>query len=153
MRLIAFDPGEETGWATGTVEDGVLTITDHGWQRWWPCAIRYRRSMEADPYDETIFEGWRLTQKGARVTVGSDMPWSQFIGIMKLVAHDHGKPVIEQPPALKRVINTRMLPHKKWLPASEVEHNRDAIRHLVHRAVFEHGVKKIIKANGEEVIL
>lgn len=152
MRLIAFDPGTETGWAAGEITDGRLTILDHGWLGWWPCALKYARTMDTAPFDETIFEGWRLTAVGGKTLRGSDMPWSQFIGVMKYAAHLAGTPTYEQPPAYKSVINTRMDGHK-WLPASDVEHNRDAIRHLVYRAVFHHKVNAITLANGKEVLL
>jgi hypothetical protein len=157
VNLIAFDPGTETGWATGTIEDGVLTVNDHGWEYWWPCGLRIARTLDEKPgsYDEVVFEGWRLTKdlNKVRGLFGSDMPWSQFIGIMKHAASKHGVHVVEQPPAFKTVVNNRMAEYGKWLPASEVEHNRDALRHLIGRAIFGHHVHTIIKSNNERIDL
>ena len=137
MRVISFDPGEQTGVAVGVIEDGRVVVEHHGWDRWVDAAYRYKRG--ADDFDHCVYESWLLTKRGAKNLLGSDMPWSQFIGMMKMISWDHGTDLTRQEPADKYWLDA-VMGGTDYLPKSEVEHNRDALRHLFIYAIRNHGV-------------
>ena len=139
-RVIAFDPGEQTGVAIGTIDANVLEVEHFGWDRWMDAAYRFKRGAEG--FDHCVYESWKLTARGAKNLKGSDMPWSQFIGMMKMVCHDNDITLSVQEPAEKYVIDARM-GDLDYLPKGEVEHHRDALRHLIKYAVENHNVKSI----------
>ena len=144
MRVIAFDPGEQTGYAVGTIDGDVLRVEAFGWDRWRDSAYRFRAGAEG--FDHCVYESWKLTRRGAKTLVGSDMPWSQFIGMMKMVCWDNQITMSVQEPAEKYVINARMTGDENgsdYLPAGPVEHHKDALRHLIKYAVEKHGVTSI----------
>ncbi len=143
MKVIAFDPGEQTGYADGEIDGTTLTIVSHSWDRWVNVAFDFRKRAEG--YDHCVYESWRLTARGAKNLRGSDMPWCQFIGMMKMVCHDNKITLSVQEPAEKYVIDARM-GSLDYLPSSEVEHNRDALRHLIKYAVEKHSVTTIVYA-------
>lgn len=140
MRVIAFDPGEQTGVAAGVIEGDTLTIKHFGWDRWRDAAYKFRAG--ASNYDHCVYESWKLTARGAKTLKGSDMPWSQFIGMMKMICWDNEINMSVQDPAEKYVIDARM-GSLDYLPKGSVEHHRDALRHLIKFAVEKHGVTKV----------
>ena len=141
MRVISFDPGEQTGVAVGTIEVPDLRIESFGWDRWLDAAYRFRRG--ATGFDHCVYESWRLTKRGAKTLLGSDMPWSQFIGMMKMVCLDHEIPMSTQPPADKYWLDD-LMGNTDYLPKGSVEHHRDALRHLIKYALLEHGATRIV---------
>jgi len=140
LRVIAFDPGEQTGVATGLIVGQILDVSHFGWDRWVDAAYRFKRG--AASYDHCVYESWKLTARGAKNLRGSDMPWSQFIGMMKMVCHDNNITLSVQDPAEKYVIDARM-GGTDYLPNGEVEHHRDALRHMIKFAVEQHSVTTI----------
>lgn len=138
-HMWACDPGVDTGWAKGISHpDGALVITGYGYAPWKQVAIWLHDMVNGpDPCDEVIYESWRLTDKGASVLKGSDLPSSQFIGAMKQtiwLAQRNGilvRLAPEQAPERKYVVNGWF--GEDYLPRDEKEHARDAIRHLVFR--------------------
>jgi hypothetical protein len=126
----------------GHVDDGKVVVTKHGWDPWRAFALRlYDRMMnfEEEGFDVIVMEDWRLTKRGAQTLLGSDLPSSQCLGAIRL-AYDlarragHGVRLVTQAPAHKYVVDSWM-GGTGYLPASEVEHNRDAIRHLYYYAL------------------
>lgn len=142
MRIIAFDPGEQTGYATGHLLDKALVIDSHGWDRWLQSAYNFRAGAETNPFDHCVYESWKLTPRGAKNLVGSDMPWSQFIGIMKIVCYDHNIPLSHQEPAAKYWLDD-VMGGTSYLPKSDVEHNRDALRHLIIYGIKRHKIAAV----------
>lgn len=145
MRIIAFDPGEETGWAHGYIKDSVLHIVDHGWTPWVECCYRFAKTqMGENPFEVVIYETWNL--RLPKELYGSDMPSSQCIGQIKAAA-TWFKPaamLVRSAPANKPVADSFMRKLAVSLPTSPVEHNRDAVRHLVHYSVHKLGVREVI---------
>ncbi len=87
IRVLAIDPGERCGWATGTIADAGLEVQDHGISFLKDMALAVHRAVVLeDRYDVVIYETFRLTHKGARVSVGSDLQTSQVIGMIRLSA-------------------------------------------------------------------
>lgn len=131
-RLIAFDPGELTGWATGTLHEGELSVVAFGYHPWKQVAVRFWRSMADQPYDVVIYESWRLTKTGQKFLLGSDMQSSQFIGAMKLACWTAVvvPEMVTQEPAHKSVIDGWMGTDHLPVDSEGKDHARDALRHL-----------------------
>jgi len=105
IRVLAVDPGERVGWATGVIwperknqgtghhyDDTLpppgplpqLIVRDHGIAFLKDMALAIHQAVVVeDKYDVVIYETWVLTPKGAKVSVGSDMQSSQFIGMVR----------------------------------------------------------------------
>lgn len=153
QNIIAFDPGEATGWATGVVEDGSLRVTGYGYDPWKVVLLRFARDMIGDDgplYDQVVYESWRLRADVMKKLVGSDMQSSQFIGGMKLlvwwcqlVGHKPTQ-LHTNEPGNKPSIDAWMKAAGKgdYLPTSDKEHPRDAVRHLYFHAIKRLNVKE-----------
>lgn len=139
-RIIALDPGDSTGWATGRVTDGRMDVTAWGYGAWKDVALRLWRAQESkDPYSHIVYEAWRLRAGHERAFIGSAMPSVQMVGQIKACAWWAPIQVrlTSQEPAIKPVIDKQMhkwLGNPDYLPSSEVEHDRDALRHLYYYA-------------------
>jgi hypothetical protein len=155
ITVIAFDPGEQTGWARGYVqvpEDGPpsLCVQASGYAPWKQVLLAYARTMLGDePYDRTVYESWRLRGDTAMSLIGSDLQSSQFIGGVKLMVwlnQTRGRPVqiATNEPGNKTSIDGWMAAAGRgdYLPSSPVEHNRDALRHIHFDAIKRLGVKE-----------
>jgi hypothetical protein len=144
--VIAIDPGEMTGWARGVIGDGVCEVHAHGYTPWQDFVIALHDRMTGDePYDVVVYESWRLRRSSALDLVGSDLQSSQCIGAIKLgcwLAQKNGRVVRvrNQEPAIKNIIDS-MKGGTDYLPKSDKEHNKDAVRHFWFYAVTEEGVK------------
>lgn len=145
--VLALDPGEMAGWARGRIEDGALRVDAFGYDPWKVLSLAvYHRMTGPEPYDVVVYEAWRLQKAKALSLVGSDMQSSQCIGCIKLscwLAGQNGNAVtlVNQEPAIKNVIDS-MKGGTDYLPErQEVEHYRDALRHLHYYAVNKGGCK------------
>lgn len=136
MRILAIDPGIDTGWAEGTIKDSQVEVTRHGWTPW----RAFTRSLDEKSlgpgleFDVIVYEWWRLTEKGAKVLIGSDMQSSQCIGAIWKVADRDKIKLVSQPPAIKNTVD-KWMGGTGYLPKSDVDHNKDAIRHLYYYAM------------------
>jgi len=145
--IIAIDPGEMTGWARGSIEDGVVTIDAEGYTPWQEFVITFAERMDQDPppYEVVVYESWRLRKSSAMELIGSDLQSSQCIGAIKLgVWRAQARGFVirmrNQEPAIKNVIDA-MKGGTDYLPKADKEHGKDAVRHLWYFAVKEMGVK------------
>lgn len=143
LSIISFDPGEQTGYATGVVEDGSLRVTSYGYDPWKVVLMRFARALLDKPeYDQVVYESWRLRADVMKKLVGSDLQSSQFIGGMKLMvwlaqSHGHTVNLFTNEPGNKTSIDGWMAAAGKgnYLPTSDKEHPRDALRHLYYHAI------------------
>lgn len=141
-KVIAFDPGEVTGWAMGLLDTEArpptLLITAFGHDPWKKVSLEYDRMMRGEaPADVVVYESWRLRPDKAKELVGSDMQPSQGIGIIKLGAWVSKAQLITSEPKYKTVIDA-MMGGTEYLPERDgVEHERDAVRHLCWAAVTQ----------------
>ena len=142
MRVIAIDPGVDTGWAYGTIEDGAVDIKRHGWDPWRAFCLRFydrMQNFDQEGCDVIVMEDWRLTKRGPATLLGSDLPSSQALGAIRL-AYDlarragHRVQLVTQMPATKNVVDGWM-GGTGYLPSSDVDHNRDAVRHFWYYAL------------------
>lgn len=131
MRVIAIDPGENTGWAIGAVVDGKLHVTAFGYDPWKKFCMNYMDVMDGDnSFDVVVFESWRLRASEMKALLGSDLPSSQCIGVIKYGAWKHKKQLVTSEPSNKPVIDGQM-GGTDYLPGRDgAEHHRDAVRHL-----------------------
>jgi hypothetical protein len=113
MRGLALDPGERVGWCTFHVdkprnEPATLHIDEYGIARWKQMALGHRipplkgaalrnarppalkqheRSAQwwLPQFDFVIYENWLLTsdRDKLRGMIGSDLPWVQYIGVVR----------------------------------------------------------------------
>jgi hypothetical protein len=141
QRVIAFDPGEQTGWAIGVITGDSMVITAFGYDPWKKASMDYMRAMDGgQPFDVVVYESWRLRREKAKELSGSDMQSSQCIGIIKYGAWKHKRQLVTSEPAYKPVIDA-MMGGTEYLPERDrVEHYRDAVRHLCWYAVTKAGV-------------
>lgn len=153
ISIIAFDPGETTGYATGTVEDGTLRVTSYGDDPWKLVLLRFVRSMlghDGPAYDRVVYESWRLQPDKAHKMIGSDMQSSQFIGGVKAVVwwcQTGLQKVVTlhtNEPGNKPSVDGWMAKagDPDYLPRTDKEHPRDAVRHLYYDAIYRLGVRE-----------
>lgn len=140
---MAIDPGVTTGWAVGTITDPEgdgrleLHVERAGYDPWRSFVMMLDDAMQ-DPtrrFDVVVYETWRLYKSHAMTQVGSDMPSSQCVGCIWMAVErarraGHKVELLDQPAAYKKIIDARMGGAETYLPASDVDHDRDAVRHL-----------------------
>lgn len=102
MRVLVLDPGERVGWASAQIvtngERSLLHVTGHGIAYLKDMALAVHQAVVVEKkYDVVVFEKWVLTAKGARVSVGSHMESSQFVGMVRLCCWLAGVKVVGQP--------------------------------------------------------
>lgn len=133
--IVAFDPGERTGYVqvvvdpdfdprTGegftVVEQGVLTVRQVG---------RELRAL-LEPADVVAYETWRLYASHAKEMIGNDMQPSQVVGMIRYESWRQGKKVVSNGADIKGVA-FRTMP--QWLrdhmDKSSEQHDKDAIMH------------------------
>lgn len=153
MRVLAVDPGERIGWCTADVSPALtatttrpaelaqLHVVDHGISYLKDMALAVHLGVVVEgKYDVVVCESWRLSAKGARVSIGSDMPSSQFVGMVRLCCWVAGVPFVEQGPAAMSTARRTFDNHPSGaairdiiatLPAAHDErHNESALLHL-----------------------
>lgn len=86
----------------GKADEGTwkhtLEITGHGIAYLKDMALAVHQAVVVEKkYDVVVFEKWVLTAKGARVSVGSHMESSQFVGMVRLCCWLAGVKVVGQP--------------------------------------------------------
>lgn len=134
MRVLAIDPGERVGWARGIVSPDSLLIEDHGISGLKPFAVKLHEVI-AD-YDAVIYETFRLTPKGARTSIGSDLPTLQLVGMIRCAAWLNPEvKLIAQDPAIKKTADKTAKDEALRLIEAEPgthddAHDIDAVRHL-----------------------
>lgn len=140
-RIIAIDPGEMTGWAIGRIGDDAFVIDTYGYSPWKQFCMNYMSVMDGDdPFEIVVYESWRLRKSSAMALIGSDMPSSQCIGIIKYGGWKHGAHMHTSEPAFKDVIDKQM-GGTDYLPVRDtVEHYRDAVRHFYWYAINKGGI-------------
>lgn len=93
-RVLALDPGALVGWASAEIDDdGVWHNLEHGIDSLKDSAIQIAWDMGVDYahhkfpiYDVIVVENWTLYRQHAEDYIGSDMPYSQYIGMIRLIS-------------------------------------------------------------------
>ena len=158
MKVLAIDPGERVGWATGevlwkvrpkngeilfgvqpdeTVETEKfvdLTIGSHGITALKPFALKLFEAIGG--YDVVIYETYRISANHIKHHIGSDVPTLQLIGMIRAAAWLHPQvKLVAQGPATKATADRTMPDDLREriakLPAAHDDsHDGDALRHL-----------------------
>ena len=138
MRIISFDPGEQTGWAFADLSPEGLSNVQFGYDPWKVACMQFLKAQLGDnPFDIVVYESWRLRSTNAKQLTGSDLQSSQAIGAIKMAAWHSGAFLCTSEPSHKPVIDKAM-GGDGYLPArDQVEHYRDALRHLYWYAAFK----------------
>ena len=157
MKVLALDPGERVGWAIGTITkrvEGVLirhemTVEDHGISYLKDCYLAVDDALVDGRYDVVVMEGFKLTQRGAKTSIGSTMQTVQFIGMVRGSCWRHGVPLRMQWPADKSSARRSLkIDHpaaaamrerlEKITGAHDDRHDEDALIHLWHHFFTEY---------------
>lgn len=136
-RLVAFDPGERTGYCSVKVSPGFVSLkaTPKTFEIVDQNVLDVKQIMRAldtliDPVDVVEYETWRLYREYKDVMVGNDMQPSQVVGMIRYEATKQGKKIVSNGADIKRIALGTM---PTWLKAhmdlSSEQHDKDAIMH------------------------
>lgn len=147
-NLLAFDPGERTGWVkcqvtpdfdpkTGAgfavLDQGVLTVRQVG-------LMLHALVKDADV---VVYETWRLYQTHAQQMIGNDMQPSQVVGMIRYEAWNQNRKIRNNGADIKGVAYKTM---PQWLKdhmdLSTEQHDKDAIMHAWYYAWRQHYLGK-----------
>ena len=145
MLIAAFDPGETTGFAAAYVDmhaprpefqvlkDGDITSLDDFNKICVPVYNSHEGVI-------TVVESFYLFPHKAQGQIGSTMPSSEWIGVIKYFCYvfDQLEPIMQTPHQKSR-IGDDMLTH--YFPGHDLKilspHTKDALRHIVFWALDE----------------
>lgn len=85
--------------------------------------------------DVVVIESWRLYHWAAKTRINSDMPESRLIGALEYAARLTGVPVVFQPAMITKSKPWVDAWLKETLGKLPSDHERDAVKHLVHYAL------------------
>ncbi len=112
---------------------------------WKDFLLRFYKTQQGDnPFNIVVYEAWRLRASKAKSLTGSDMQSVQCVGGLKLISWVTGVTTLHtQEPAIKPIADKYMAAfgHPDYLPDSDAEHPKDAVRHLWYYAITKHEVK------------
>jgi hypothetical protein len=141
VTVLTLDPGERVGWSMSRFSWGPLSapgqwvwdVLDYGILPLKKAALKLH-GRAADPwadYDVLLYENYILTTKGARVSVGSEQPTVQFVGMIRLHAwlHPGAYKLIDQPP--KGMSTGRLV-------LNDDRPDYSAVRDIIHAAPSAH---------------
>jgi len=131
LRVIAIDPGQRVGWATGVIDPvaPALTVKDQGVDSLKDFALRLEDGVEQ--FDVVVYEQWILFGHMAKKMVGNDMKSSQLIGMIRFICWHHGiTPVVQPTTAKKTAVATMPDSVKARIALSTEQHDKDALMHL-----------------------
>lgn len=143
MKILGIDPGKTTGWGLVTFgEDGHHTAIKFGTSKDPNLLDILDLILEAD---HIVYENFFVRPNQAR---RGSFDWDpmvtpQVIGALKLLCHQHGKPISEQSPSVKPVgYGFASLNYKKGKKGT---HEFDALAHAFYCAVKNFGLKPVLK--------
>ena len=131
MKVIAIDPGERVGWATGVVHPALKDF-----------AVTLGERIQ--DYDVVVYEVWRLYPQMAKKLIGNDMQPSQLIGIIRYLSWiSPSTKLVSQGANIKNTAMKTMPDEiKERMSKSTEQHDQDALMHLWHYAWSKHDVQK-----------
>jgi hypothetical protein len=137
MNAIALDPGITTGYAQGSINDGVMTVVSG--QSKFNHAELWQLLLDAHP-DYIIFESFEF-RHGIHKRHGAEMYPRELIGVVLMFGETQGCEVVKQQPMKDSPTtffnNKRLKELGMYKPAQD--HGNDALRHLLYWAKFKGG--------------
>jgi len=152
-RVIVIDPGERVGWCRCHITDGELVpetfkVAVHPLKQFAEALIGATivpAACEGEvEYDTLVYEKWALYAGKAQALIGSEMPSSQLVGIIRACAWISGAK-LRQLPASGKGTGLKVMPD--WLRAKRAacteEHSRDSceLLSLYHHKTYRMGAK------------
>lgn len=142
MIVIAFDPGETTGYAAAEVDfsgSGVPTfnlLEATEIKTYYELDAVFTRKIDLFG-DVVIVEAFNLFPTKAKAQIGSTFPAAEMIGTIRYIMHMHhceGQ-LVMQTPHQKERITDQMLRDHIMAHLHSSPHVRDALRHIVFYAL------------------
>lgn len=139
--LLAFDPGETTGWAsfseqgepTGNGQVSIVELID--------LVERFKESEE--PISIIIYEDFKLYKHKASRQVGSRMPASQAIGIIRTLIRVTGAKEVTQ---MSDILSTAQKWTQVFPPGAHADsHRYDAYNHGMYYLIKEGRAKTALE--------
>ena len=134
--VVAFDPGERTGWAVARFDPDDLDsfeILDQGVWTVVECMDGLGQLLERA--DVVVYETWRLYETHALAMIGNDMQPSQVVGMIRYEARQQDKTTRSQGANIKSMALSTTPPWVvKHMALSSEKHDQDAILHAWHYA-------------------
>jgi hypothetical protein len=131
---LAFDPGLTTGWAKFDNDGAVLSSGQVSHEELAHLVDEFKIEHTTDPVKAVIYEVYRIYKHKAASHVGSEVPASQAIGIIKTLIYTTGAKEVKQPSHILAIA-------KKWTGVAPVGDHRNS--HWVD--AFNHGAYWLIK--------
>ena len=125
--VLAIDPGERVGFATGIIADGELEVTGQGVAPLQDFAIKLGKAIAN--YDTVVYETWRLRPDMARKMVGNDFQPVQLIGVIRYLGWLHPTVRLKSLGPNTKVTGHKVMPPvlRERLAHSTEEHDQDAL--------------------------
>ena len=134
--IVAFDPGERTGWCLARFREDDLAsfeVLDQG--VWTVVEVMDGRPALLVRADVVVDETWRLYESHALSMVGNDMQPSQVVGMIRMAAREAGRPTTSKGANLKSMaLSTAPAWLHEHMAKSSEKHDQDAILHAWHYA-------------------
>ena len=128
MRVLAVDPGNQTGWAVGELDIDVFDVRVSGVMTSWS---KLKEVIEENEPLLVLFETFRIFPSKARGLVGDELEAVQTIGVLKYLCLEKKLTLLGRQPSLKSV---PIIPRDAWVKelirSRKTEHERDSIMHL-----------------------
>ena len=145
--IVAFDPGETTGWAR---LDPVSLEFRSGQLPWYSAWYWFNDTLSANPayIQQVVCEDFIYTAETAKK---SRQTWStEGIGVVRFLCQYYGLPLtIQSPSSAKSFATDKKLKRIGWYTPTKGGHANDAARHLMVFAV-SNGVLPLERFRPEE---
>ena len=132
MKILAFDPGETTGWAVVEVGEEEH-ISYHGGIARTHEEVWYTLENEMDHDTLLVFESFHLYANRARAQVNSSFYTVEMIGVINLWGELHNISCKQQTAQYGKSIWTddKLKKFDLWPTGKYARHTRDALRHAL----------------------
>lgn len=130
--VLAIDPGERVGWATGSLDHAEFKVVEQGVHGLRDFAIALGKNI--NKYDTLVYEAWRLYPNAGKAMIGNDMQPSQLVGIIRYLGWINPTVrVVTQGATIKKTaLKTMPEDVTARFKRSTEQHDKDAVMHLWH---------------------
>jgi hypothetical protein len=139
-RVVAFDPGERTGWCLAAIDPDFDPKTGHGFRIEDQGVWTVRETADGlkgliGRSSAVAYETWRLYASHAKLMIGNDMQPSQVVGMIRYVAWELKRPITNNGADVKGpAMATMPIWLRKHMDKSTEQHDKDAIMHAWYYA-------------------
>lgn len=138
-RIMTFDPGETTGWATfdPSLEKKKVSAGQQNTKTFDPGSIMDLRDMIASfKPDAVVYESYRIYSWKSENHMWSEVHTLQVIGVVRYLCAEMGIPIYFQSAQIAKNFCTddKLKDWNQWRAGEK--HARDALRHLFYFMIF-----------------